>query len=150
MLKGFIPVFFVAPYFSAAGLDTIYLQIIAAFGAIIGHVYTVFAGFKGGKGVGTAAGVFLGLAPAGFSVALLVFIMVVWITRFVSLGSLLAALSLLLVLSYQKFILHNLPSALYILAAVVVILIWYSHRENIRRLLKGQENKISFTRKEGA
>jgi len=151
MLKGFIPVFFIAPYFSAgSSIDPVYLQILAAFFAIIGHVYTVFAGFKGGKGVGTSAGVFLGLAPAGLGIALLIFIVTVWMTRFVSLGSLLAALSFLLVLSYQKFVMQNLHTALYILAVVVVILIWYSHRENIVRLIKGQENKISFNRKEGA
>ena len=146
MFKGFVPVFWLTPYVTGAGEHVIYFQILAAIAAIIGHIWTIFAGFKGGKGVGTAAGVFMGIAPFALSIALMLFIVVVAVTRFVSLGSLLAALTFAATLSIQKFILgHNVPDVLLIIGAIVVILIWYAHRENIKRLLAGTESKISFS-----
>ncbi|HID39797.1 MAG TPA: glycerol-3-phosphate 1-O-acyltransferase PlsY [Calditrichaeota bacterium] len=147
MLKGFIPVFWLAPLiYNGAGDYLIYYRILAAVGAIAGHVWTVFAGFKGGKGVGTSAGVFLGLAPWPLTIALLVFIILVALTRYVSLGSLLAALTFLTVLLMQRYVWSMpIPDVLIYLGTVVVILIWYAHRSNIKRLLQGTENKISFS-----
>ncbi len=146
MLKGFVPVFWLAPMMSTDPAYTVYLQILAAIAAIIGHIWTVFAGFKGGKGVGTSAGVFLGLAPVPLLSALAVFILVVALTRYVSLGSLLAALAFLLGLLTERFIFNiPLPDILLYLGSIVVVLIWYAHRENIKRLLAGNENKVSFS-----
>ncbi len=147
MLKGFIPVFWLAPLiYSGAREYLIYYQILAAVGAIAGHVWTIFAGFKGGKGVGTSAGVFLGLAPWPLTVALIVFIIVVALTRYVSLGSLLAALTFLTILLMQKYVwAMPISDVLIYLGTAVVILIWYAHRSNIKRLLQGKENKISFS-----
>ncbi len=146
MLKGFVPVFWLAPMLNTAPEYTVYFQILAAIAAIVGHIWTVFAGFKGGKGVGTSAGVFLGLAPVPLLSALAVFIIVVALTRYVSLGSLLAALAFLLGLLAQRFVFSMpLPDILLYLGSIVVILIWYAHRENIKRLLAGNENKVSFS-----
>ncbi|HED11011.1 MAG TPA: glycerol-3-phosphate 1-O-acyltransferase [Caldithrix abyssi] len=146
MLKGFIPVFWLAPMLATNPEHTVYFQILAAIAAIIGHIWTLFAGFKGGKGVGTSAGVFLGLAPLPLLSALAVFIVVVALTRYVSLGSLLAALAFLAGLLLQRFVFNMaIPDILLYLGTIVVVLIWYAHRENIKRLLAGNENKVSFS-----
>ncbi len=148
MLKGFIPVFFIAPYFQPNPDTVIYYQVAAAVAAIAGHIWTIFAGFKGGKGVGTSAGAFLGLAPLPLLSALLFFVIVVGLTRYVSLGSLLASLVFLLVLLLQKYMFGVAISPVLIyLSIVIVILIWYAHRGNIKRLLQGEENKIEFKKK---
>ncbi len=145
MLKGFVPVFWIAPLFATPDY-VVYYQILAAIAAILGHIWTLFAGFKGGKGVGTSAGVFLGLAPWPLLSALAVFIVVVALTRYVSLGSLLAALAFLAGLLAERFVLNiPVPDILLYLGAIVVILIWYAHRENIKRLIAGNENKVSFS-----
>ena len=148
MLKGFIPVFFIAPYFQPNPDTVIYYQVAAAVAAIAGHIWTIFAGFKGGKGVGTSAGAFLGLAPLPLLSALLFFVIVVGLTRYVSLGSLLASLVFLLVLLLQKYMFGVAISPVLIyLSIVIVILIWFAHRSNIKRLLQGEENKIEFKKK---
>lgn len=146
MFKGFVPVFWLTGLIHADPNTLIYYQILAAISAIAGHIWTVFAGFRGGKGVGTSAGVFLGLAPIPLLLALAFFIIVVSISRYVSLGSILAALVFLLVISYQKFfMIQPVPNILYYLCIVVVSLIWFAHRENIGRLLQGKESKVSFS-----
>ena len=148
MLKGFIPVFFIAPYFQSNPDTVIYYQVAAAVAAIAGHIWTIFAGFKGGKGVGTSAGAFLGLAPLPLLSALLFFVIVVGLTRYVSLGSLLASLVFPLVLLLQKYMFGvAISSVLIYLSIVIVVLIWFAHRSNIKRLLQGEENKIEFKKK---
>ncbi len=148
MLKGFVPVFWLTGFIVGQGDMVIYFQILAAFAAIAGHIWTVFAGFRGGKGVGTAAGVFLGLAPAALLIALLGFIIVVFLTRYVSLGSLVAALIFILTEIVQKYMLHiPVPDVLLYVSGLVVALIWFAHRANIQRLLAGNESKVSFKSK---
>lgn len=145
MFKGFVPVFWLAGMIHTQPDTVVYYQILAAISAIAGHIWTIFAGFRGGKGVGTSAGVFMGLAPIPLLTALLFFILIVALSKYVSLGSILAALVFLTVISYQKFILMiQIDNVLYYLSVVVVVLLWYAHRENIVRLLKGEESKISF------
>ena len=145
ILKGFVPVFWLAALIHPQADTLIYYQILAAISAIAGHVWTIFAGFKGGKGVGTAAGVFLGLAPLPLSLALLIFVIIVAVSRYVSLGSLFGSLCFLLILLVQRFLMQvNIPDILLYLAVIVVAIIWYAHRSNIGRLFKGNENKISF------
>ncbi len=120
-------------------------QICAGLAAVFGHIWTVFAGFKGGKGVGTGAGMVIGLAPVAVLIALIVFIITVAATRFVSLGSILASLTLPVVLFLQRFALsQSVPNQLLVLSVFIPVLIIYTHRSNVQRLLKGQENKIQF------
>ncbi len=146
MFKGFVPVFWLAGMIHTNPDTLIYYQILAAISAIAGHIWTIFAGFRGGKGVGTSAGVFLGLAPVPLLFALGFFIIIVSLSRYVSLGSILAALMFLLVISLEKYILFQpVPDILYYLSIIVVALIWFAHRENIGRLLKGKESKVSFS-----
>lgn len=111
---------------------------IAGAGAILGHCFPVWLGFRGGKGVATAAGVMLGMTPLLFLPILLAFVAVVAATRWVSLGSITAAC-----LAPVAAWLFGAPAAagLYLLVAALVVL---KHRENIRRLLRGEENRLSF------
>jgi glycerol-3-phosphate acyltransferase PlsY len=111
---------------------------VAGAGAILGHCFPVWLGFKGGKGVATAAGVVLGLTPSIFLLILLGFAVVVWATRWVSLGSITAAV----LAPILALLVGNGPAAgLYLLVAALVVL---KHRDNIGRLLRGQESRLSF------
>lgn len=119
------------------------LMILAGIAVILGHTFPVFAGFKGGKGVATGLGVLISLAPFETVLALLLFLIVVGITRYVSLGSLSSASFILLALAFEKYYLHKPIS--YLLVALVLVLtifIFYTHRSNIKRLLNGTENKF--------
>ncbi|MFO1048768.1 MAG: glycerol-3-phosphate 1-O-acyltransferase PlsY [Geminicoccaceae bacterium] len=111
---------------------------VAGAGAIIGHCFPVWLGFRGGKGVATAAGVVLGMTPLLFLPVLVAFIAVVAATRWVSLGSIVAAC-----LAPIAAWLMGAPAAaiLYLLVAALVV---FKHRENIQRLLRGEENRLSF------
>jgi glycerol-3-phosphate acyltransferase PlsY len=132
LLKGFIPVIIIKNYYPR----DIFLLLVALF-IIIGHMYTIFLKFKGGKGVATTIGVFLALEPAGTFVALIVFLLTALVSKFVSLSSILAAISLAI---YIWFVSNWL--SLQIIATIVVIFIIYKHKENIKRIINGTENKI--------
>jgi glycerol-3-phosphate acyltransferase PlsY len=117
---------------------------VAGAGAIVGHCFPIWLGFKGGKGVATAAGVVLGLTPIVFPLILVGFIAVVAVTRWVSLGSIVAACLARL----SALLLGNAPATwLYLLVAALIV---FKHRENIGRLLKGEESRVSFGSKPGS
>ncbi len=146
IMKGVVPTVWVYQIGLAdLSWQPINAQICAGLAAVFGHIWTVFAGFKGGKGVGTGAGMIIGLAPLAVLIALLVFITTVAVTRFVSLGSILASLTLPVVLFVERFALSQpVPNQLLVLSLFIPLLIIYTHRSNIQRLLKGEENKIQF------
>jgi len=129
-------------------LNHISLMIIAGMVVILGHIFPVFASFKGGKGVATGLGVLISLAPVQLIFALLLFLIIVAITRYVSLGSLSSALFILLALIFEKYYLDK-PVADELLIAVLVlnIFLFYTHRSNIKRLLNGTENKFGKKQK---
>jgi glycerol-3-phosphate acyltransferase PlsY len=114
----------------------------AAFAAVLGHVFPVFFGFRGGKGVAAAIGGFAVLCPVAILLALAAFLLVVAVTRFVSLGSLTAAC----LLPLSMGLLFHAPEAEIVAAAATTFLLVFSHRANIRRLLDGTERR--FGRKE--
>lgn len=116
---------------------------------IIGHVYSVWLKFKGGKGVATAAGVFFTLMPLPVIFCLVLFAYIVYTTKYVSLGSVLAAGSLFIIELVSQLIMkfHNLPRLLLIL--IIAVLIIFRHKSNVKRLLSGSENKINFRVKQG-
>lgn len=117
------------------------LLMLAAGICVLGHVFPVFAGFRGGKGVATSLGVFLGLNPLTAVTCILVFLVVFLLTRYVSLASITAAF-LLPFISY--FVLHQEePERLWfnILLSCIVIL---AHRKNIKRLWKGEEQRMNL------
>jgi glycerol-3-phosphate acyltransferase PlsY len=133
--KGAIPVLVFAPRVS----DSELFGLACGIAAIFGHVFSVFVGFKGGKGVATAAGVMLALTPLALAVAATVWALVVLLTGYVSLGSIVAAA----VLPLAVYLLESpktpeLPWIDTLVAAGVIIL----HRRNIQRLLKGTENRF--------
>ena len=149
IFKGFAPVWWLSALMPADPGNTELIalfQILAGLAAICGHIWTIFAGFRGGKGVGTAAGVFLAMQPLPVLICLGVFVFVVSLTRYVSLGSMTAAGVLPFLLLIKMFV-FQIPVALsvmilaFILAALIVIM----HRENIKRLADGTENKLSFS-----
>ncbi len=112
--------------------------------AIIGHIFTIFLKFKGGKGVATSAGVFLILTPLATGITLLIFVITVWISKYVSLGSLLAALTLFIVELIININNHFADIELLIFILIIAIFIFIRHKANISRLLDGNENKLKF------
>jgi len=119
------------------------VQVIAGSASIVGHVWTVFAGFKGGKGVGTAFGVFLGIAPVPVLITLGVWLSVVFATRIVSVSSLAAAVCLPTALWIQRrFFKPEIPGILLWITALLAVLIFFTHRSNIKRLLRGEEHRF--------
>lgn len=131
--KGYFPMFIVARLLPDSPEK---MTIIALCGAatVLGHMFPVYLGFKGGKGVATGLGVFLFLAPKAVLLCLLVFGAAVGLSGFVSLGSLLGSL----VVIPGLLLLHE-PAWKTVLASFVVLLIWFKHSQNITRLLRGTE-----------
>ena len=114
-------------------------QAMAAVAAILGHMFTVFLSFKGGKGVATACGAYLALSPVAVGLTLLIFVAVAALTRYVSLGSVVAAISFPLLVY-----LRGDPIAILVTATIGAILIVAKHHKNIHRLLSGTENKFAL------
>lgn len=105
--------------------------------AILGHCYPIYLKFRGGKGVATALGIFLVLSPKVVLGALIVFILTVAFTRYISLGSVLAALSAPLLI-----LLLGLPQPIFLATLFIAVLVVWRHRSNIRRLLDGNEDRF--------
>ena len=123
------------------------LKITAGAGAILGHVFTIFLRFKGGKGVAAGLGVVLSLAPLAGLVALAAFVAVVAFTRYVSLGSIVAAVVLVIAeICFLKAPFGD-DKALTLFTGAVAVLVILRHISNIKRLLTGCENKLSFSSK---
>lgn len=148
MFKGFAPVWWLVPIQSNPDLTALY-QILIGISAICGHIWTVFAGFKGGKGVGTAAGVFLALQPLPVLFSLVTFLFIVSKTKYVSLGSMVAASMLPVFILIKKYVFQYPVSNIIIVVSIILAsLIVFMHRENISRLMAGNENKLSFSKNE--
>ena len=127
-----------------AGEGAVWWVCAAGAASVLGHVFPVWLGFRGGKGVATGLGVFLVLAPIATACALVVFFFVVWLWRYVSLGSMVAALVLpLAVWSLTALGVSDRATApLLLLSVVGAALIVFMHRANVGRLLRGEESKF--------
>jgi glycerol-3-phosphate acyltransferase PlsY len=156
--KGAIAVIFVArlhygnmPFQNATPFDDFTLvQIIAGLSAVFGHIWTIFAGFRGGKGIATALGFLLTLITIDMLLALAIFLVVVIITKYISLGSILASVSVPLILIIRENIFGvNIQGYNIILpfTILLVCLILYTHRKNVKRIFAGTESQVSFFRK---
>ena len=138
--KGFAGVWLAAvlakQFQTDANIET--LRVIAGIGAVLGHNYTCWLKFKGGKGIATTAGVYLALAPWALLVALVVFILALLLTKYVSVGSIAAAIALPItvwVMTPNNLFLCLVTTALGVLA------VW-KHKGNIQRLMAGTENRL--------
>ena len=121
-----------------------YLRIVLAVAVVTGHIFPIYAGFKGGKGVAVLAGVGIALYPLALVIALGIFIFSLVISRYVSLSSIISAVVFPFIVI---FLLGETNLGMIILAILVGIFVPVSHKKNIHRLLKGQENKFLFRRK---
>ena len=129
--------------------DFTIIQMICGGAAVIGHVLTVFAGFKGGKGIATGSGMLLGIAPTEFAVTIAVFFIFFFAFRYVSLGSIMAAaafpLSLIIRYNILSDEIHSYKTLVFFSTGIALFLI-YSHRANIKRLMEGTERKATSFR----
>jgi acyl phosphate:glycerol-3-phosphate acyltransferase len=132
--KGAVPVWLFGPQVPEVPLFPLYCGLAA----VIGHVFSAFVGFKGGKGVATASGVVLAIAPWALLTVLVVWVILVWLTGYVSVGSVVAA-ALFPLAAY--FLENSRGPTLAIEIALVVFIIW-KHRVNLRRLVAGTENRF--------
>jgi glycerol-3-phosphate acyltransferase PlsY len=152
ILKGFVPVLMIYLFFPASYI----LYIITSVSVLIGHVFPVFLKFKGGKGVSTAGGMIIATCVLSFSGANLALrlapaiiivssvLVIFFITRIMSLGSIIAA-----IIAPIMFFIFRYDNFVIIAAAIWTTVILIAHRENIKRLFKGEEKKILRKKKEG-
>ena len=133
IFKGFLPALI------ASWLFDPWAAIFIAAAPVVGHMYSVFLKGSGGKGVATGAGVVLALVPLAFVIIFATWLLLIAVTRYVSVASLVAAFLVpVFVIAFG----HPLP---YCIAAVLVaVVVWWAHRGNISRLLKGTENKVTL------
>lgn len=133
LLKGLIPMLITTKILG--NHPEVYLwTMLSGMATFIGHCWPIYLKFKGGKGVATALGIFLYLAPAQTLVAIILFIATVRLSGYVSLGSISAAISLPIVIW-----LSNEPINLLLITGTIALLIVFKHEENIKRLLRGEE-----------
>ncbi|MEJ2721463.1 MAG: glycerol-3-phosphate 1-O-acyltransferase PlsY [bacterium] len=140
MAKGFLPVYFAASIAPTGTVPEHWLMLVAAFFAVIGHLFSAFVGFSGGKGIATTAGALLALSPPVFLVSFVVFAVVFAAKRIVSLASLAGAVTL----PVAVFVLDRtgiVPShwSLQVVSILITIAVVAKHHSNIKRLLAGEE-----------
>lgn len=133
-LKGFLPAFFAMRFVSSVDAN---LPVYVGLACVIGHTLTVFMKFRGGKGVATAFGMMVALATYPALLAFAVFVVAVWLSHYISLGSILAAAVLGVLVWFFPCLL-----AVRIIAVLVAVFVIIKHKSNIQRLVKGCENKI--------
>ncbi len=142
ILKGTLAV--ALSFFSDFDIHTnefIDLQLGLGIAALIGHIFPVFAGFRGGKGVATILGVVVCVLPLACSLSLCIFLLVLILTRIVSLSSMVAGISFPI---FLNLVLGNTNPILTVFSIIVSTLLIITHRKNIQRLLKKEETKVSL------
>ncbi|RUM31353.1 MAG: acyl-phosphate glycerol 3-phosphate acyltransferase [Aquifex sp.] len=133
MLKGFIPTLLVVKIY---GLDS-WITFLVGIASVVGHMYPLFFKFRGGKGVATAFGVLLAVSVKAAFLSFLTWLFVVYETRYVSLGSIIASF-----ISVPLLAIFEYPLKLIFMALIISLLVLYKHKDNIGRLLIGREHKI--------
>ena len=132
LLKGAIPVVIAIQW----GESDLWIA-ITGLTPFLGHIFPIFLGFKGGKGVATALGVYLVISPIAVLIEFLIFAGIVWKWRFISLGSIICATTIPILLAFFR----SDSQAYFILSVIIAALILYRHQSNISRLLQGTENR---------
>lgn len=110
---------------------------IAGLSPFLGHIFPIFLGFKGGKGVATAVGVYLPISPLSVLIEVFVFMGIVWKWRFISLGSMICATTIPILIAFFR----SDSQAYFVISVIIAALILYRHQSNIVRLLQGTENR---------
>ena len=143
-LKGVIAVLVARTVFAGVGPYADWLAAAAGIAAIVGHIFPVWLGFRGGKGVATGVGVFFILAPVALLCAGVLFVAIVALTRYVSLGSIIAAVTIPLFVWLQAVFVEPVADLWPLLTATITgaLLILFAHRGNIGRLARGTESQI--------
>ena len=147
VLKGFVAVSLAhLSKYEINTLEFVNLQLVLGVASLLGHIFPLFAGFRGGKGIATLLGIVVAVHPQAASISIGVFLIVFLLSRYVSLGSMVAAIMfpVSIIIIYQSNI-----SSLIIFSLVIAILVLITHQKNIERLLRRQESKISFRKKDG-
>lgn len=145
IFKGWFPTFYLAKlFFDSTSLPDLGLfQILCGFCAVLGHTYTIFAGFKGGKGVGTLAGLLIALFPLAVPLCILVFAITLIFTGYVSIGSIMASASLPIILLLLPLLgIEPAQLSVLIFSLMVPFFVIYTHRSNISRLRNDEENQF--------
>ena len=131
--------------------DLTVIQLICGASAVLGHIWTMFAGFRGGKGLATSAGMLIGIAPTELAICAAVFFVVFIAWKYVSLSSIAAAITFPVSMFIRQNVfgdeIQSYLTLIYFSIAVALLLI-YSHRANIKRLLEGTEKKITSSSKD--
>ena len=140
LLKGALPVL-LARY--VTGGDPI-VEVLCGVAAVAGAIWSVFAGFRSGRGVGTGVGTMLVIQPVALLLATPVFVVVILLTRYVSLGSLIGSAAMLPAMLLVLLVVPGTPFQYVVYAAVGAALIWLAHADNIDRLLHGKERKFDL------
>lgn len=123
---------------------SVVIGLLAGLGAVVGHMYPIFAGFAGGKGVNTAAGMLFALAPITMTITLAVFAVVLFSSRYVSLASITSAVAFPILVAFRRYGFGvDLDPSILVFGSVLALSIVVAHRSNIRRLLNGTESEIS-------
>jgi len=145
MLKGALPVWIVPALPIAEGFPggSDVCGVAVGLAAIAGHVWSFLAGFRGGKGVATMAGVLFAIAPGAFAAFSVVFVATVALTRYISLGSVLGAVAFVLTLAFSP---DGVRSPVFVFGALAAAIIIVRHRENLARIARGTERKFSWRR----
>jgi glycerol-3-phosphate acyltransferase PlsY len=145
MLKGVIAtsLYILLPYYLTDELDRTNFMIGLGMASVIGHIFPIWAGFKGGKGVATLFGMALAIQPSVALTTVGVFLLVLYFTRFVSLSSILAGIAFMFLI---LFVFNEKETLYQIFACIVALLVVFTHKKNILRLLKGTESKVPILR----
>ncbi len=140
LLKGFLTVFAFDYFFSGYGHNL--FLILCGMGVICGHTFPIFLGFDGGKAAATSCGVFLWLAPLPLLISVAVWLLVVFISRYISLGSMISSIAIVasIILFGKEPFRHGLSLTLFSIFISVLLIV--RHKSNIKRILNGTENKI--------
>lgn len=144
ILKGFISAKFISamnlPIFSSSTVDPNLLIILCGVAAVLGHVYPLYHGFRGGKGGGAAVGMVFAISWSSISLAILLWMIILVLTGYVGFGTMLGSISLIYFAHYFKDTINNpyfLPFTVFLSFFII-----YTHRSNIKRMLDGTENRF--------
>ncbi len=146
VLKGFLSVMLVylLPAYIPEEISFLNMQLALGIAAVVGHIFPIWAGFKGGKGVATLLGLVVGISPWSALACTGVFLLVLYLTRFVSLSSILASVSFPVCI----LVIFNVDNHIYrVFAVAVALMVILTHQKNIGRIIRGAENKVPIFKK---